>query len=224
MTFGEMKTQVMSTLGLQDLEDYDEGVFVERDLNRGVIDLLSRTRCVVRCVHLRTQAGVDTYTLDHAILSLVEVGDSDYRARRDEWPRGNSLYPPELWRNGFTLIRSDVLRIPAPQEDGEIDVWAVMRPTKMTAPEQSPGEEQYGAIPEEFQDAIVLYALWKGADYADDATAQMGDRYRIQYEGQDTRSGRLREIRLMVNKRGTARAPRSRGRTRRVSSRRAWIG
>lgn len=213
MTLKQMRDKVVAEIGLQDIEAYNETTLANDEINRGVIDLLARTRCVARCVHLKTQAGVDTYTLDHKILSLVDVENGARRARRDETT------------DGFTLIRSDILRIPMPSANGEVDVWAVLRPSPMANDGDSPGSESFGAIPDEYQDAIVLYALWQLSSYADDASGGQGERYRIQYEGQDQRGGRLREIRMSINKRGTARAPRSRGRNlRSTGARSAWVG
>ena len=55
-------------------------------------------------------------------------------------------------------------------------------------------------------------------------TGRGGERYRMLYEGQDGRSGRLAVIRSQVNKRGTALAPRRRVVVRRgVSPRSAWV-
>jgi len=214
MTLKEMRDEVVQTLGLQQIAAYNEAALVTTYLNRGVIDLLSRTRCVVRCVHLKTTAEQDTYRLDHAIMTLVDVEDGAQRLRRNQ----SRSY------GGFTLIRSDILRIPTPSEDGEVDIWGVLRPAPMTNDTDDVGAEAFGSIPDEFQDAVILYALWKASDYADDQTGGQGDRYRLQYEGQDTRGGRLREIRLLVNKRGTAKAPRMRGSVRGVSDRTAWVG
>jgi hypothetical protein len=228
MTLKEMRDEVVQTLGLQEIAAYNEGTLVTSYLNRGVIDLLARTRCVVRCVHLQTTPGVDTYTLDHKIMSIVEIGDGAPRARRNEYrgdPYLGVVYPgTDSWGGGFTLIRSDILKIPAPNEAGEIDIWGVLRPSPMVNDTDSPSAEAFGAIPDEYQDAIILYALWKAADYADDQTGQQGERYRLQYEGQDTRSGRLREIRTLINKRGTSKAPGMRGRVRQVNPRSAWVG
>jgi hypothetical protein len=206
MTLKEMREQVQFWLGLQDVlgKDimpgaYDETAIIPGLLHQGTIDLLARTRCTVRCVHLRLLPDQPTYTLDHDVLSLVEVGNGSRRRRRGERA------------TGFTLIRSDILQLkPTPTEAGEVDVWAVRRPDAMTADTDSPSFEQFGAIPDEYQDAIVSYALWKAADYTDDAGSSQSERYRILYEGQDGNGGRLSQIRTSVNKRGTARAPRAR--------------
>ena len=216
MTKKEMSDQVQFWLGLQQIAAYDETAMIANLLYQGTIDMLARTRCVVRCVHLRTQANVGIYTLDHAILALVDVDDGHTRkARRDQ----------TTWNGTFTMIRSDLLRLnPTPSVGGEEDVWAVMRPQKMEQDTDSPGMEQFGAIPDEFQDAIVGYALWKAADYTDDQRSGDGERYRTLYEGQDGRGGRLAQIRQAVNKRGTARAAPRRVRLRPVSDHGAWVG
>jgi hypothetical protein len=220
VTLKQMRDQVTAWLGLQDITAYDETQLVEDKLYQGTLDLLSRTRCVVRCVELNVTADQDDYILDHGILSLVDVEDgARRRLRRDE--QGATIDigvilgsgPAEQIESvyGFTLIRSDLLRlVPTPSEDGQVQVWAVLRPQQMVDDTDSPGMEQFGAIPDEFHDAIVDYALWKLADYSDDGNTQNGEYYRVLYEGQDGRGGRLAQVRVAVNRRGTARLPRSR--------------
>lgn len=231
MTHKQMADQVAAWLGLQDIAVLDETQLVDQLLYQGTIDMLARTRCVARCVQLRTSPGIDTYTLDHAILSLVDVEDGRrHRARRDQDYVQDELGPGRGWgcdgRSHFTLIRSDVLRLdPTPDEDtGTIQVWAVMRPQPMVEDGDSPGDEAFGAIPDEFQDAIVTYALWKASDYADDVSSQQGERYRTLYEGPDGRGGRIQAIKIAVNTRGTARAPKARVLLRPQRPHRSWVG
>jgi hypothetical protein len=195
----DMHDWVKYSLGLQEITDYDEGGMIDNLLHQGAIDLLARTKCVARCLHLRVKAGVDEYTLDHSVLSLIDVDDGKLpKARRDQ-----TSYSP-----AFTLVRADVLRLePPPDEDGTVDSWAVMRPEQMTDDGDSPGFEDFGAIPDEYQDAILLYALWKGAEYSNDQPSVVGERYRVLYEGQDGQGGRLAQIRSSVNKRASARGP-----------------
>lgn len=214
MTNKQMRDQVVAWLGLQDISSFDETGMVADKLYQGTIDLLARTRCVVRCVQLRTRAGQNEYTLDHSILSLIDVENGARRRAR----RNQDLQP------SFTLIRSDVLMVdPIPDADGQIQVWAVLRPLKMDEDTDSPGDADYGAIPDEFHDAIVTYAMWKMADYADDASAGSGEYYRVLYEGQDGRSGRLAQIRSQVNRRGTSKGPRSFVSLRATSSSGAYV-
>jgi hypothetical protein len=214
-----MRDEVVAFLGLQDITSLDETQLVEDKLYQGTLDLLARTRCVVRCVQLNVTADQDDYILDHGILTLVDVEDgARIRLRRDQ--QGATIDagiilgtgPADQVESvyGFTLIRSDLLHlVPTPSADGQVQVWAVLRPQQMTADTDSPSEEQFGAIPDEFQDAITGYAMWKCADYADDGNSQNGEYYRVLYEGQDGRGGRLAQIRIGINKRGTARAPRA---------------
>jgi len=234
MTKDEITKAVIAELGLQDITAFDETGYVNNWVYNGTVDLLARTRCTVRCVHLNINAGKGQYTLDHKILALVEVEDGDRRRlRRDEqhWYDENDFVVVgqdpayQLSGRGFTLIRSDVLVVkPTPSEDGYIDVWAVLRPSPMVLATDSPADEPYGAIPFEFHDAIVTYAMWKGSSYSDDQSAQQGERYRMLYEGQDGRGGRLAQIKTQINKRGTARAPRARVRLRGVHNKMAWTG
>jgi hypothetical protein len=218
VTKGEIVASAQAWLGLQSIDDLNEVPLIERAIYRGTIDLLARTRCVARCVHLHYFAGEDTYTLDHGIISLIDVEDGlGRRLRRDQdgipWDYVGTIVYPSGYVSpnsslGFTLIRSDVLQLkPTPSEDGDLDVWAVLRPAQMVADTDDLGDEQFGAIPEEFQDAVELYTLWKMADYADNASSRKGEQYRVTYEGPDGRGGRIQQIKSLVNKRGTARAP-----------------
>ena len=143
--------------------------------------------------------GVSDYKLDHSIISLVDVQDGQARrVRRDDEDTA-----------GFTLIRSDLLQVhPAPSETGTYQVWAVLRPSPMDSDSADLGAEAYGAIPDEFQDAVELYANWHASDYSHETNSQRGERYRVLYEGQDGRGGRIFQIKQMVNKRGTAMPPR----------------
>ena len=215
MIFQDMVAQVQANLGLEDIVYFDEKTYVKSLINRGVIEVLGRTRCTVRCIDMRVKAGISEYTVGNQLLSLVDIEDGLPKVGRD------SAYRPS-----FTMIRSDILRVqPTPSEDGEVQVWGVKRPQPMVADEDSPSFEEFGAIPEEFQDAIVTYGQWQAADYADDATSNQGERFRILFEGEDGRGGRLAQIRMLVNKRGTQRAPRRRVRgLASVSDASNWIG
>jgi len=228
MTKKEMHDQVQAWLGLQDIVAYDESELIDNQLYQGTLDLLSRTRCTARCLELRTLAGQDTYFLDQAVICLVDVENGhSQRARRDQSASCTcSLNPCTCYWPSFTLIRSDVLILkPAPTDDDlTVQTWAVLRPTKMDEDDDSPSMELYGAIPSEYHDAIVTYALWKCADYGDDTSSSNGERYRILYEGQDGRGGRLAQIRSLVNKRGTARFPRRRVGLRSIPSHSGYVG
>ncbi|HKB39862.1 MAG TPA: hypothetical protein VKD72_25730, partial [Gemmataceae bacterium] len=71
MTRKEMADQVKGWLGLQDIAVLDETDLIDTQLHLGTIDLLARTKCVVRHVHLMTQAGVYQYILPHDVLAIV---------------------------------------------------------------------------------------------------------------------------------------------------------
>jgi hypothetical protein len=218
VTYDEMSKAVAAELGLQDIDAYDETAFVGNWLYQGTLDLLSRTRCTVRCVQLHVFADQGQYVLDQNILALVDVENGARRranrADSDASVPGTIIYPAgsvDCSPVSFVLVRSDVLLVrPTPSVDGDIQVWAVLKPVPMSDPADSPRDENHGAIPEEYHDAIVTYAFWKGSSYSDDASGQEGERYRALYEGADGRGGRLGQIKTLVNKRGTSRAPRRR--------------
>ena len=127
MTNKQLRDRVVKEIGLQDITDYDETTMVNDFIYDGIVDILARTRCTVRCIHMKTQADEAQYTLDRSILALVDVEDG----RSQKLRRGEN-------GTGYTLVRSDVLLLdPTPTEDGEIDVWAVVRPGKMTGDNDS---------------------------------------------------------------------------------------
>src|SRR5262245_59948476 len=117
-----MRDQVKFWIGLQDISAYDETQFISDLLYQGTLDLLARTKCVVRCVDLHVVSGQDEYYLDKGILALVDVEDG----ARDK-ARRSQCYDPS-----FTLIRSDILRVqPVPDADADVQTWGVLRPTQM---------------------------------------------------------------------------------------------
>lgn len=234
MTLKQLRDRVVAEIGLQDIEDYNETTMVDDLIYQGTIDLLARTRCVVRCLNLRLTKDESTYILDKSILALVDIENGDVpKYRRDEHPFHDDMlivypagYTAGSTPRSFQMIRSDVLRItPAPTEDGKLlNVWAVVAPTKMSNDTDSLESEAFGAIPLEYQDAVFFYACWHGASYADDESGGQGERYRMLYEGSDGRGGKLAQIKMLVNKRGTARAARRRVSVRTVRSHDSFVG
>jgi len=217
VTRKEMRDQIVLNLGLQDIASYDETGTLDATLQWGTIDLLARTKCVARCIHLQTTAGTDKYLLPHDLLALIDFTNVDPtpKARRDQ----SSLQP------SFTLIRADVLRVePVPTAVQTLEVWGVKRPQRMSQDTDSPGDENFGGVPDEYQDAILTYALWKMADYADDSGSGQGERYRGWYEGADGRSGRILQIKQLVNHRGTSKLPARKVSMQTPASRGVWVG
>jgi hypothetical protein len=82
----------------------------------------------------------------------------------------------------------------------QAQLYAVPRPPAMTDDADRIEDEQWGGIPPDFQDAVELYACSKLASRSDDQTSGMGGTYWMNYVGQDGHSGRIAEIRKMVNR------------------------
>ena len=181
MTRKQLRERVINEIGLQDIEDYDETVLVDDLIYQGAIDLLARTRCTVRCVHLKTKADESTYTLDKSILALVDVEDGG-AAPAPRRERGAELHAHPLRRPAAS---------PTPREDGEVDVWAVLRPQQMADGPTPRRRTSSARSPTSSTTRSSCYACWMGLDYADDESGGHGERYRMLYEGQDTRGGRI---------------------------------
>ena len=84
MVFQDMYAQVQSALGLQDTVSLDEKTYAQGLINRGVVDVLSRTRCTVRCVDLHVLAGVSEYMVGNLLMGLVDIEDGLPKVNRDE--------------------------------------------------------------------------------------------------------------------------------------------
>jgi hypothetical protein len=98
----------------------------------------------------------------------------------------------------YALAGSNLLMVwPTPADDDAITVYYVPRPVLLTAESDTPSE-----IPAEFHPAVEQYALWKLASMNDDSSSGQGERYRIQYEGQDGRGGMVARIRRHVVQKG----------------------
>lgn len=178
-------------------------------MNEGVTDVLLRTSCKVSTTTITETSGTGDYQLNTDILRVVAW----------EWTNAVQTLLPErvtveelLWRRAFdatssypaqayAVAGSNLLMVyPTPTGADTITVYYVARPTALSAGTDSPGD-----IPEEFHPAVELYALWKLASMSDDQSSGQGERYRIQYEGQDGTGGMLARIRGHVNRKGARR-------------------
>ena len=70
----------------------------------------------------------------------------------------------------------------------------------------SPADPAFGGLAPEFHEAIVMYGLWKGGEYVQHEGSGQGEKWRIQYEGQDGTEGQIAWIKRILNKRVTPQA------------------
>lgn len=193
MTRGELVGQIQYALGLR---EPDEVPMIHREIHRGILDVLRRTGCFFQCIN-------------------AEVPDD--KSRIEFAAGGGIMRAAYILRGGQTMHRVtfDVLSYGAPDSFAQLgqilfftvsfnpgeqlQLYAVPRVPAMTDDADLLEDEQWGGIPEEFQDAVELYACSKLGSRSTDGSSQLGAKYLMEYTGQDGRSGRIADIKRQVN-------------------------
>lgn len=193
MTLAEMRRNIQFGLGLREPE---EQPIIDQKINDGVKDVLRRTGCTVLCFDATTPDNQSRLTLSSQIMRVIHVSRNDVRLNRTTYEQ-LGRYP-----SGYATV-GDILHFGTAFDPAEkLQIYGVPRPTKLTADADALENPTFGGIKPEFQDAVELYAMAELADLAGDETSQRGGTYRVMYEGQDTRQGRIAEIKREVNKMG----------------------
>lgn len=189
MTLAEMRRNVRYALGLNEPEELP---IIDQKINDGVRDVLRRTGCTVLCFDATTPDNENRVTLAPGIMRVMHVTRNG--ARLDRVPY-ESIRPGAFAQVGDVLIFYTAF-----SPDEKLQIWGVPGPTKLAQPTDALEQPAFGGIKVEWQDAVQLYALAELAGLSNDETSGRGGNYRMQYEGQTGREGRLAEIRRQVNK------------------------
>ncbi len=179
-------------------------------INRGVVDLLRKTRCFVDVATMYLTAGTGDYTFDTSILEILSfditpasraVGIGLERVSLDEiiQDRRNSVVsmcPYKYSVSGSNLISF----YPTPAAADTATIYYIPRPTSLSGTANDPSATAYGGIPEEYHDAIEYYAFYRAASYDDDDGGSQN--WWKMYQG------RFREIRREIQRMGGTKLPR----------------
>jgi len=146
--------------------------------------------------------------------SLLKLGDSrgdldrytmeDIERIQSQGGRGYAWKEPMLWVS--------------PLGEQELRVIGVFRPQPMPAGTDTPSHAQYGNLAAEFHPTILTYCFWKGGEYMQHEASGNGEKWRVQYEGQDGNGGEISKIKKIIAKRATPGGPRRRNPLRTVGS------
>jgi len=207
MTRDKLAERIKFTLGLQDDTTFSETDFVTDLIYEGIVDIVARTRVGARVINMQTTADTVTHDMSTmSIISLLKLADSrgdldrytmeDIEAIQQHGGRGYAWKEPMLWIS--------------PLGEQELRVIGVFRPLPMPAGTDTPSHVQYGNLAAEFHPTILTYCFWKGGEYMQHEASGMGEKWRIQYEGQDGNGGELAKIKRIVAKRATPGGPRRR--------------
>lgn len=208
MTRNELQARIKATLGLQDDTTFNESTYVLDLIYEGITDIVARCRPMTRLICLTISPDTRIHDMSQSIIALLDLADDvgfldrytreDIESIQERGGRGYCYEEPLLWIS------------PVPVAEIELRCFGVFRPSKMTTGEQSPSDAEYGGLAAEFHPTIITYCLWKAGEYMQHDASGQGEKWRIQYEGQDGMSGEIAKIKRILAKRVTPGGPRRR--------------
>jgi hypothetical protein len=215
MTRDQLLSRIQYTLGLQDDTTFSETTFATDLIYEAIVDVVARTRAGARVINMTTTANTVTHDMSTmSIIALLKLADDtgdldrytmdDIERIQERGERGYAWKEPMLW---ISPLGVQTLR-----------VIGVFRPQKMTAGPQTPSHQDYGNLAEEFHPTILTYCFWKGGEYMQHEASGNGEKWRIQYEGQDGNGGEIAKIKRLLAKRATPGGPRRRNPMRTVGT------
>jgi hypothetical protein len=172
-------------------------------INEAVEQILLRSKVNKKTAAVALTSGVGDYTLDPIMLAFDDMWIAP--AANPSWTP--MLYPVDSYdiramRLSQSIVAAPstyyayegnvIMLYPSPGTGDVLHIVYVPRPNAMTATGNDPSIAPYGEVPTEFHPLIESYAKWKMADYADDASSQLGQSYMQEYEmGLDRMKGLL---------------------------------
>jgi hypothetical protein len=182
MTRGQIVFEVSRSLGLDDTAGSDELTLMQRWVNRGIVDILMKTRCYMDLGTMTLQAGVTDYRIDTNILVVNQVTVPDNAGDVIELDviNMNDILPylssqiATTTAPLYAAIEGTFMRVaPAPSSAAVLTYLYVPKQTEIPADgtigsdSLDPSTATYGGIPTEYHDAIVDFVLWQAAEYDD---------------------------------------------------------
>jgi hypothetical protein len=202
MTFKEMTDRVKFTLGAEEVVDNDEVVLIKKWLNDGLLQVLTRTRPYTRCINLNLSPNTAIHDMSNSILALLDMEIPEYGFLR-RFSREDITRLQKTGGYGFAYEEPLLWISPIQTTAATIKAYGIFRPDTMVSDSADPTAPNFGGLAPEFHEAIVMYALWKTAEYVQHMGSQEGERWRIQYEGGDGTEGELARIKRTLTKRVT---------------------
>ena len=189
-TLTQLHTNAAKILGL-DSETASSGdqVLVTFYANEAVRQVLIETKCRVTSQSLTPGANAD-YTLAASVLEIV---DWTTTASGDIYPLERASVAEILRLRRATATtgtptrfyalagHDTVMFYPTPAAADTFTTYYIPLPTEMTTGANDFSTNTYGGIPVSLYPCVENYVLWKCADADDDASSEMGQRYRALY-------------------------------------------
>lgn len=184
-TLADLQTEVAEEIGA--INATDDATKINRELNRGVRDILRRTHCYVESETF-TPGANRNYTLDATVLTVVDAYFTDADAslervtvaeihalRRSASSSTTSQPRRYAWQHPLMLFEY------APGAADTLTVVNVPAPTAMSSASHDPSSATYGGIPVDYHWLIARYAMRFLASLDDDASSAQGSRYWEEY-------------------------------------------
>jgi len=200
--------QVLNVAGGGTATSGNELTLLDAYANEAVEQVLLRTKVNKKTAEVALTVDVGDYVLDPIMLAfddawvesatstgfspMIDYVDSfDIRAMRNTQA---TIGTPTR----YAAYEGNVIMLyPNPGTGDMLHIVYVPRPTAMTSSSHDPSIAPYGEIPLEFHEVIESYVKWKMADYADDASSQVGSKYEADFE-----RGILRMKSVLIRKAG----------------------
>lgn len=207
MTLDDLRSEVYQRLRLDSTASGADETFVTRALNQGVLEILTRTHCYVKCADVATIADTWKYRMPTSVLAFKRLLTADSSSEDQEaiqvaeselfdLRRSQLAVATTSTRMRYALMGADLLLVwPTPTAAGTIDAFYVPYPTAMSSGSHDPATETYGGIQAQYHPAIYLWALAQAADREQHTTSQAGLKYRAEFDDY------IKRIRIDLNRR-----------------------
>jgi len=202
MTYKQIRDHISRTLGMQLDTSAPEGDLIRDWIYNGIIDIAARTRAGVRAVDLVITPNTAVHDMSQSIISLLDIEDSAGMMQR--YSREDIIFKQAVGQRGYAYEEPLLWLSPMRSEaNTSVRAYGVFMPNPMENDDDSPSEADFGNLSPQFHPAIIVYCLWKGGEYIEHEQSGGGERFRIQYEGQDGNGGEIAKIKRILTKRVT---------------------
>jgi len=201
MTYKQIVSHVARTLGMQLDTSAPEGDLIRDWIFAGTVDIAARTRAGVRAVDLVIAANTPVHDMSQQIISLLDIEDGAHGFLK-RYSREDATFLQATGKRGYAYEEPLLWLSPIRAEEGQsVRAYGVFMPRAMDSDDDSPSEPEFGNLSEQFHSTLVTYCLWKGGEYIEHEQSGGGERWRVQYEGQDGSAGEISKIRRILSKR-----------------------
>ncbi len=183
-TLQQLRAELGAVLGLDNTVAGDQ-TYMDYFINEAVADVLVKTHCKVCSFTMTLTADEGDYTMPSEVLALIELratSNSDNfaldRMTAAEILRLRQNTNSDSPSRAYAVAGANLLMLyPVPEGADTITGLYVPRPAALSGAADTPSE-----IPAEWHRLVSYHALFRAADMDDDASSEMGERYRALYD------------------------------------------